>query len=144
MSELAVLGGKTELIFSLEAILKTLPSITPKVEHYFAEGVYARCFYLPKGVAASSHIHRKPCVTVVPYGKVRTITTLQDAEEVQEVSGFSIFESPAGIKRAIYGVEDTVWITLHPNPENERDPEKLLAKYTITPQELLSKRLENT
>lgn len=137
MSELSVLGGKTKAIFSLEDILKKMPQTTCRVEHYFADGVYARCFYLPKGVAASSYIHRKPCVTIVAYGKVRTVTTLQDSESVQEVEGFQIFESPAGMKRAIYGLEDTVWITLHPNPDNVTDPEKILEQYTITPQELL-------
>ncbi len=140
MSELAVLGGKTKAIFSLEEVLKKLPQTECKVEHYFAEGVYARCFYLPKGVAVSSHIHRKPCVTIIPYGKVRTITTLQNHEQVQEIEGFQIFESPAGMKRALYGLEDTVWVTLHPNPDNETDPEKIIEKYTVTPQELLENK----
>ena len=137
--ELTVLGEKTNSIFTLEKLLKTLPQTQCKVEHYFANDVYVRCFYLPSGVAASSYIHRKPCVTIMPYGRVRTITTLQDHEEVQEIEGFNIFESPAGMKRAIYGIEDSVWITTHPNPENIREPEKLIEYFTISPQELLEK-----
>jgi len=47
---------------------------------------------------------------------------------VEVYKGFAIFSSPAGSKRASVALEDTIWITVHANPDNERDVDKLEAR----------------
>ena len=42
-----------------------------------------------------------------------------------------MFKGPPGVKRAGIALEDTVWVTIHPNPTEERDPDKLVEMLTV-------------
>ena len=123
MNELAL--TRKDQIFKLEDVLQKLPQATPRLTHHFAEGSYVRALYKKKGTVSTSKIHRYDCVTIMPSGHVRTVTTTQTEDVVEVYKGFAIFSSPAGSKRASVALEDTIWITVHANPDNERDLEKL-------------------
>lgn len=129
-SDVAVL--RTEQIFALEKTLKEAPQSLERSDimltHHFAEGVYVRVMYLQKGTVLTGEIHRFECVTIMPSGHVRTVTTIQTENVVEVYKGFAIFSSPAGSKRAMFALEDTVWSTVHSNPDNERDIAKLEAR----------------
>ena len=130
MNELAL--TRKNQIFQLEEVLKDLPQATAQLTHHFAEGVYVRAIYLPKGIALTSKIHRYDCVNIMARGHVRTVTTTQTEEVVEVYKGFAIFSGTPGMKRAMVVLEDTVWITVHPNLDNERDIEKLEARLIAT------------
>ena len=74
----------------------------------------------------------------MPSGHVRTVTTTQTEDVVEVYKGFAIFSSPAGSKRASVALEDTIWITVHANPDNERDVDKLEARLVTNNFEELS------
>ena len=119
-------------IFALEKAILALPEEVriedPLVTHQFSDGVYVRALYMPRGMVLTGHIHREGCVTIVK-GHVRTVTTVQEEDVVEVYQDFAIFSSPPGMKRAMHALEDTVWMTVHPNPSNERDPEKLWERF---------------
>ena len=123
---------RTAQIFALEKALLSLPEAVraeePMVTHHFSDGVYVRAFYMPRGMVLTGQILREDCVTIVK-GHVRTVTTVQEEDVVEVYQDFAIFSSPPGMKRAVYALEDTVWMTVHPNPSNERDPEKLWERF---------------
>jgi hypothetical protein len=118
---------KLQPIFKLEEALKVataggaLPNTVCPVQHFFAPGVYVRRMLIPEGVCTIGHIHKNPCVTIIAYGDV-IITT---GEKREHYVGEHTFESPAGVKRAVWALKDTVLTTIHGNPTNERDPEKI-------------------
>lgn len=87
-----------------------------KLSHYFAPiveeygcGTYARELFMPKDTVVVGKIHKHSHVNVISAGKVAVLTE----------SGRELFEAPytfisqAGIQRAVYILEDTVWTTVH-------------------------------
>ncbi len=115
-------------IFALELAMKrcnadgTLLAFDPPVHHFFAEGVYVRQMFIPAGVALVGHIHRYSCVNIV-LGEIEVATE----EGKKRIVGPITFASPAGVKRAGYAIRDTLWTTIHMNPDNVRDIDKLEA-----------------
>lgn len=119
-------------LFALEQSMKEgngngslIPFECP-VEHFFAEGVYVRQMLIPAGVALVGHIHRHPCVNIV-LGDIEVASE----EGRKRIVGPATFASPAGIKRAGYALKDTLWTTIHANPDNERDIDKLEAALIV-------------
>ena len=86
------------------------------VKHYFTPRditygcyVYAREIFLPKGHVVIGKIHKRPHLSFLIKGKVFVVTEF----------GMKYFEAPctfiaeAGVKRAGYVEEDTIWTTVH-------------------------------
>lgn len=115
-------------IFDLEGAMKrgnadgTLTPFECPLQHFFADGVYVRQMLIPAGVALVGHIHRHPCVNMV-LGEIEVATE----EGSRRIVGPVTFASPAGVKRAGYALKNTLWTTIHANPDNERDIAKLEA-----------------
>ncbi len=134
--ELARAAGSPALrraeLFALETAMKqgnADGSLTPfecPLMHFFAEGVYVRQMLIPAGVALVGHIHRQPCVNMV-LGEIEVAT--EDGRK--RIVGPITFASPAGVKRAGYAIRDTLWTTIHANPDNERDIDKLEAALIV-------------
>ena len=89
--------------------------------HHFAEGIYVRAGYAIKGAVIVSQVHLHESVTILCGGHCRVISTMQDEERIDVYKDFAIMNTPAHTKRALYFLEDTTIITVHPNPENIRD-----------------------
>jgi len=87
-------------IFDLEMGLKgsiargEIEGIECPLNHTFAEGVYVRQMFIPKGVALVGHIHKHPCVNIV-LGKIMVAS--EEGERL--IEGPVTFPSAAGIKR---------------------------------------------
>lgn len=81
--------------------------IEPK--HYFCNGVYAREIFIPADTALVGAIHKHAHINVVSEGKIIVATD----EGVRTIEAPETFVSPAGVKRAGYVLEDTVWTTFH-------------------------------
>lgn len=108
-------------IHRLELELAKLPQIELKVEHHFAPGVYMRTMFIPAGVALVGHIHKQACISIVQYGDIVVATE----NGLRRLVGPCTLESPAGMKRAGWAQADTLFTTVHANPTDERDVDRL-------------------
>ena len=112
------------------------------LKHSFADGLYIREIFMPKGIIAVSELHKKSypyfvlegdLSVIVPGGLVRI-----------KAPYFGITE--AGTKRVLYIHEDTHWINVHAT--DETDVEKMREEFTVKTYdelpELVKKTLETT
>jgi quercetin dioxygenase-like cupin family protein len=117
------------LIINLELAMKAMPERQIEIPtfHHFAPGVYMREVRIPKGAALVGMIHKTEHLNILSKGKLRLAT--EDGVRVLEAS--MVVKSTPGIKRAAEAIEDSVWITVHPNVSNEQDVEKLKADLVV-------------
>lgn len=108
------------------------------VEHYFANGVYCRSITIPAGMVLTGKIHRYECVNILAQGKVAVTNPEQEHPDILEAP--HIWVSPPGSKRALYVMEDVVWITAHPAKKgaSEDDLEDLEKELTANSYEQLT------
>jgi hypothetical protein len=124
-----LLPGDTvrEKINGLEAHMKGLPKEhrleIPPV-HHFADGLYAREITIPKGTLVVGKVHAGEHLNIVSKGEISVITE----DGVRRIKAPCTLVSRPGTKRVGYAHEDTVWTTIHANPENEHDLERLEAR----------------
>jgi hypothetical protein len=99
-------------------------------KHYFSPGIYIREITMPAGSIITGQIHRHEHLNIIVRGDVSVIT--QDGWKRITVGPGEHFvmSSPAGMKRALRTYADTVWMTVHLNPTNETDPDKLVSMLT--------------
>lgn len=114
-----------EKVMRLEAALKECPQIEEDVHHHFAPGLYLRELRIPKGAILTGKIHRHAHLNFLVKGDISVLTE----HGVQRLTAPATILSEAGIKRAGYAHEDTIWITVHENPDDERDLAKLETRY---------------
>lgn len=93
--------------------------------HHFSDGIYMRELFIPAGHVCVGKIHKAEHLNILLRGTIQVVTE----HGVKELTGPCVIQSSAGIKRAGYAITDTVWMTVHPNPDNERDLVKLEARY---------------
>ena len=95
--------------------------------HQFCEGLYSRQYFLPAGNIAVSLMHKREnffllvqgeCVVWGPDGQVRIRAPFMQT-------------TMPGAKRVIRALEDCVFVTFHPNEDNETDLKKLEHKFII-------------
>ena len=60
-------------------------------------------------------------VSILVSGHIRVVSTKQEEDVVEVYKDFAIFTTPPQTKRALYLLEDTIFITIHPNPTNTQD-----------------------
>lgn len=128
-----------ESVERLEAHLLQLPQVSVKTEHSFAAGLYIRQITLPADTYATGAACLAEHLSVMVRGRMRVLAD----GRMQELSGFHRWIAPAGVKRVGYAVEETVWFTVHPNPTDERDIDRLEAMLFEQPDDLLRRRLED-
>ena len=99
----------------------------PPVTHRFVGGVYAREIFLPKGSITAGRIHKTDHVSVISMGAVEVITDYLHTGEVDCAVHIApaTFTSPAGTKRMVHALEDTIWTTFHPF-NGEPDPDAMI------------------
>ncbi len=113
-------------IFELESVMSKIPGATfgdsPEMplKHSFAEGVYVREIFIPKGHILTGKIHKHSHPNFLMKGEVVVVTEERGREHLK--APLSMISKP-GTKRAIIALEDTVWITVHVT--NETDLEKI-------------------
>lgn len=87
------------------------------LKHTFPQGFYVREIFLPKGTLLVGKIHRHEHPNFLMSGDVSVLTE----EGPKRIKGPCSMVSPAGTKRIVYAHEDTVWVTVHLNPDNLTD-----------------------
>jgi hypothetical protein len=112
-------------ILQFEAAIYALPKeqqITElPVKHHFAPGIYMRELFIPKGVALTGKIHKTEHLNILAQGEL----TVWTEAGMKRVKAPYVVTSLPGIKRVGFAHEDSTWITVHHNPENVEDVQKL-------------------
>ena len=125
-------GGVTRAkIFDLQSIVERLPNQLDPDEftfHHFAPGVYIREMNLKANDLIVGKIHNHAHVSIITSGKVRVSSEFE--REIYD--GPKIWISPAGVKRAIFAIEDTQWITVHHNENDSHDLDEI-ERFVIAP-----------
>jgi len=78
--------------------------------HTFAEGIYVREIFIPAGTIVVGKIHKYEHPNFLLRGSVIVVTEEGGSEHL--VAPLSLI-SPAGTKRVVVALEDTVWVTVH-------------------------------
>ena len=112
-----------EKLDALEAQMRTYPQVEIIPRHYFAEGLYAREITIPKGTLLTGKIHHFQHLNIISQGDITVLTE----QGPKRVTAPCTLISPPGTKRLGYAHAETVWTTVHANPEDIQDVEKLEA-----------------
>jgi hypothetical protein len=87
-----------------------------KLTHYFTPmdktygcGTYARQMFIPKDTLIVGKIHRHQHLNFIMQGEVKVFTEFG----TKEYKAPCVFVSEIGLKRSVYAVEDTIWVTVH-------------------------------
>jgi len=90
--------------------------------HSFAPEMYVREIQIPAGTLLVGKIHKNAHPNFLMAGKVSVFT---EDGGTEHLTAPCYMISPAGTKRVVYTHEDTAWVTVHHNPENTTDLERL-------------------
>lgn len=85
------------------------------LKHSFGDGVYVREIFIPAGFYGVTKIHKKTHPYFILKGKVKVIT--EEGTVIIEAPFQGM--TPAGTRRALVALEDTVWITVHATKETD-------------------------
>jgi len=103
-------------IDELESVmLDNFPIIDCPVTNRFTDGMYVREIFMPAGAFITSKIHKTQHQYFILKGKV--IVWIDGIEQILEAPYIGVTEP--GTRRVLYILEDTIWATSHPNPDNE-------------------------
>ncbi len=91
-----------------QEILECVPAEMP-VEHFFAQGLYARSLSIPKHCVLTGAIHKHEHINILAKGDITVVT---DDGPVRIQAPYVMVSRP-GTKRAGFAHEDSVWITVH-------------------------------
>jgi hypothetical protein len=117
-----------ERAFALENSIRAaaLAPVECPLRHFFADGVYVREIFMPAGAVIVGHIHKHEHVAIMQKGDI----SIYDETGLQRMKGPHTFISKAGIKRALYIHEDTIFSTIHRlRDPDERDLDALKKEY---------------
>jgi quercetin dioxygenase-like cupin family protein len=89
--------------------------------HSFSDGIYTREIFIKKGLFAIGKIHKSDHTFFLMRGKLLLCTE----EGVKEIEAPYYGNASAGTKRVAIALEDTVFVNVHPNPNNIKEIEKL-------------------
>jgi hypothetical protein len=92
------------------------------VKHTFADGMYTREMFIPKGTIVIGKIHKQECMNFCVKGKIYVAT---ETGSMLVEAPYSV-ASPAGLQRIGYAMEDTIWINVFRT--DETDSETILDK----------------
>lgn len=115
-----------ERVYKLEAEASLLLQVDCPVRHYFAPGLYAREISIPAGTVVTGAVHKTENLIVVSLGRLRIVTN----DGTREVAAGETLTCQAGMKNAVYALEDSRWTNFLPNPENCTDTDKLTELFT--------------
>lgn len=89
--------------------------------HTFADGLYIREMRAPEKMFNVSELHKTTHPYFIMKGEFSVLTEKGSVRIKAPFCGIT----KAGTKRAVYFHEDTIWITIHANPDNETDLSKI-------------------
>jgi len=103
-------------IDELESVmLENFPVIDCPVTNRFTDGMYVREIFMPAGAFITSKIHKTQHQYFILKGKATV--WIDGVEQILEAPHIGITEP--GTRRVLLVMEDCIWATSHPNPDNE-------------------------
>ena len=107
---------------ALENFMKTVPGVrfgndACPLRHMFADGLYIRCVYNPKGTMIVTKKHK----TNHPFFLVKGDLSVVSAEGRHRLTAPHCGITKSGTKRLIYANEDTVFVTVHATDKTDID-----------------------
>lgn len=114
-----------EDIFKAQQILMSQPNALIgdafPLKHEFVDGLYIRTIYVPAGGLVVTKMFKQPHATFLMSGEVFIATV----NGLEGKTGPCHWITEAGVKRVIYCQTDVEWTTIHANPTNEKDLDKI-------------------
>ena len=95
--------------------------------HSFSEGIYTREIFIKKGMFVIGKIHKLDHTFFLMKGKL----LLCSEEGVKELEAPYYGTASAGTKRVAFALEDTIFVNVHPNPNNITEIEKLEDSFVV-------------
>ena len=95
------------------------PQADMPVKHHFSEGTYTREIFMPAGTLVVGKEHSTRHTNIVCKG-ICTVWTVHGKHLYDATDHPISFESMAGVKKVLYMHTDVIWMTVHPNPNNEQ------------------------
>ena len=92
-----------------------------KYKHTFADGIYVRQMTIEKGEIILGAIHKHLHVWLLLSGH---ITVLTEDSLKEYIAPCTVLSTP-GVKRVIYGNEESIFTNVHKNPTNTEDIKEL-------------------
>ena len=99
------------------------PSAT-KYNHYFSDGLYVREMFCEKDYFGFTVIHNTANPLFLMKGKV----AFASEDGVEELTAPTFILTKPGTKRVCYWLEDSVIVTVHPNPDGLTDLDEIEKK----------------
>lgn len=103
-----------EKVNILENELRKFPQIEQDLTHRFADGLYSRELFIPKGSLITGKIHKFEHLSFFTKGE---ITLMTEADGVRRLKAPMTLISKPGTKRIFFTHEDTIWTTVHATRE---------------------------
>ena len=95
-----------------------------KYNHYFSDGLYVREMFCEKDYLGFTIIHNTANPLFLMKGKV----AFSSEDGVEELTAPTFILTKPGTKRICYWIEDSVIVTVHPNPDGLTDLEEIEKK----------------
>jgi hypothetical protein len=99
-----------EQIKELERHMAAFDAAECPIEHYFAHGTYTRLMHAKAGTLLTGKVHRHSCVNILTKGKLMIASDEGD----YSVDAPNVFISGGDVRKAIYALEDSILINVHP------------------------------
>jgi len=99
-----------------EGEIVVYPSQT-KYNHYFSDGLYVREMFCEKGYLGFTIIHN----TANPLFLMKGMVAFSSEDGVEELTAPIFILTKPGTKRICYWIEDSIIVTVHPNPDGLTD-----------------------
>jgi len=99
------------------------PSQT-KYNHYFSDGLYVREMFCEKDYLGFTIIHNTANPLFLMKGKV----AFSSEDGIEELTAPTFILTKPGTKRMCYWIEDSVIVTVHPNPDGLTDLDEIEKK----------------
>lgn len=116
-----VMGASEDQLLEIGNRLELLPQIDCPLLHKFSDGVYIREILMPRGTLVIGHRHKTRHFNIVLSGRA---AVMMDGV-LHHVVGPCTIESHEDVRKVLYIFEPMRWITVHANPDNEREVGKL-------------------
>lgn len=95
------------------------------IRHHFADGLYAKEAFFPKGAQIVQHKHHYEHLSVLAKGKV--VVVYEDKEEIVDAPACLVIG--ANKHHGVLALEDCVWYCIHATDEKDPDNiDKILIK----------------
>jgi hypothetical protein len=126
-------AGKNELnpelirnsISGIEKAMLGLPNESKlglETMHTFTDGVYVRTVLMKAGSLITGKIHKLEHTVIISQGAASIVSEDGGAKFL---TAPMVFISPANVKRLLFIQQDMVFTTVHKNPDNIRDLDRL-------------------